>query len=141
MLQLQDEPNSQENILKEHIKVLELRVKELVSQNLNLVTRLTKIEEKYVRKELSNEKRRHDNPTSKDRAKKSVSRERRRMSPESQNSCEFKLSSRENSHAEMPWSAKFGHPVTEQRNVYKTGKPARKEFPYTHPGRQNITVH
>ena len=108
---------------------------------MNLVTRLTKIEEKFVRKELSNEKRRHDNQTSKERTKKSVSRERRRMSPESQNSCEFKLSSREASHTEMPWSAKFGHPVTEQRNIYKTGKPSRKEFTYTQPGRQNITVH
>ena len=41
LLQMQDGPNSQESVLKEHIRVLELRVKELVTQNLNLVARLT----------------------------------------------------------------------------------------------------
>ena len=89
---------------------------------------------------MSNEKRRFNNQPSKDGMKKSTSRERRRLSPESQNSCEFKLSSRQNSHAEMPWSAKFGHPVTEHRTIYKTGKPTPKQFTHTQP-HKIMTVH
>ena len=50
---MHDGPNAQETVLKEHIRVLELRVKELVTQNLNLVTRLTTIEEKQVNKEIN----------------------------------------------------------------------------------------
>ena len=46
LIQMQDGPNSQEAVMKEHISVLELRVKELVTQNLNLVNRLTAVEER-----------------------------------------------------------------------------------------------
>ena len=68
------------------------------------------------------------------------------LSPESNNSCEFTVSSRDHSHLEQPWSAKIvTQPLSEQRKLdyFKSGKTTRGniEFTGTQPGRQNIVVH
>ena len=52
LLELQDGACSEGTILKEHIRLLEERVKELVSQNFKLVQRLTQAEENMVEAEL-----------------------------------------------------------------------------------------
>lgn len=52
---MQDGPCSEETILKEHIRLLEERVKELVSQNMKLVQRLTEAEEENLQAELKQE--------------------------------------------------------------------------------------
>ena len=46
---MQDSSCTEETILKEHIRLLEVRVKELVSQNFKLVSQLTKAEEHGIR--------------------------------------------------------------------------------------------
>ena len=48
-------PCSEETILKEHIRLLEERVKELVAQNFKLIQKLTKVEESKVDEELKQE--------------------------------------------------------------------------------------
>ena len=55
LLDMQDGPCSETTILKEHIRLLEERVKELVSQNFKLVQRLTQAEENKVAHELKQE--------------------------------------------------------------------------------------
>jgi len=63
---------SEETILKEHIRLLEDRVKELVSQNFKLVQRLTQAEESILEAEL-----RHDDlavPKSTSKAKVPLAR-------------------------------------------------------------------
>ena len=49
LLELQDGPCSEQTILKEHIRLLEHRVKELVSQNMKLVERLARDEETMIK--------------------------------------------------------------------------------------------
>ena len=55
LLEMQDGPCSEQTILKEHIRVLEERVQELVSQNFKLVQRLTEAEEIKLQEELRHE--------------------------------------------------------------------------------------
>ena len=52
LLEMQEGPCSEQTILKEHIRVLEERVQELVSQNFKLVQRLTQAEEIKLQEEL-----------------------------------------------------------------------------------------
>ena len=52
---MQDGPCSEVTIMKEHIRLLEDRVKELVSQNFKLVQRLTQAEESKVNAEIQQE--------------------------------------------------------------------------------------
>ena len=52
LLEMQDGPCSEMTIMKEHIRLLEERVKELVSQNFKLVQRLTQAEECKVHAEI-----------------------------------------------------------------------------------------
>ena len=60
LLDMQDGPCSETTIMKEHIRLLEERVKELVSQNCKLVQRLTSAEESKVQAEMVKEEQAHN---------------------------------------------------------------------------------
>ena len=55
LLEMQDGPCSEATIMKEHIRLLEERVKELVAQNFKLVQRLTQAEENKINAEIREE--------------------------------------------------------------------------------------